>query len=45
MSSKDSKGDVAVDKVTENNGKTEADVISETKGTKRPAEVSNNLAS
>lgn len=40
MSSKDSKGEVAVDKVTENNEKATADGKSELKGTKRPAEVS-----
>lgn len=45
MSSKDSKGEVAVDKVTENNGKAPADGITEIKGTKRPAEVSLVLAS
>lgn len=45
MSSKDSKGEVAVDKVTENNGKVSADGVSEIKGTKRPAEVRSLLAS
>lgn len=43
MSSKESKGEVAVDKVTENNDKATADGKSDLKGTKRPAEVSSQF--